>query len=372
MPETNNEANKIIDLTREELKAKCTRFLSGHKPRTGRAWLQELAASPLAELPLDRYNKGPLIQTLETEVAQLLGKEAAVFMHKGVVAQQAALRVWADNSNNRNIVLHPKSHIDVDENNAYERLHNLAGIRLGKDHQPFSLSDLQNVREPIGVVTLELPLRGAGYKLLAWEELVRISEWTHQHNIPLHMDGARLWESGPFYGRSYAEIAALVDSIYVSFYKGLGGLAGCILAGPGDFIEKAKLWQARMGGNIFTVFPLVIAASEGLKHHLPKMGQYCSRARELAEALGQIPGVIITPQPPHTNAFQIYLEGSVTSLNEAVLQIAASEQIWVFNFFEESSIPNMTMGEITVGEATEEWTTAEVVATIKKLLSLVP
>jgi threonine aldolase len=353
-----------------ELRASCTRFLSGHLPRSGRAWLQDLAASPLAELSLDRYGKGPAIQALEAEVAQLLGKEAAIFMHKGVIAQQAALRVWTDRSNKPTVALHPKSHIDLDEANAYERLHHLRGIRLGKDHQPFMLADLQTVHEPLGVVTLELPLRAAGYKLLAWDELVAISEWTHAQNIPLHFDGARLWESGPFYGRSYADICALADSVYVSFYKGLGGLAGCVLAGAEDFIEATRVWQSRMGGNIFTIFPMVIAASEGLKHHLPKMEQYCHQARELASALSQIPGVMIAPNPPHTNAFQIYMAMALKSLQEATLQIAASEKIWLFNYFEESFLPNLTMSEITVGEATEKWSTAEVVEAIQKLLAL--
>ncbi|MGH2482711.1 MAG: threonine aldolase family protein, partial [Ktedonobacteraceae bacterium] len=211
-----------------ELRASCQRFLSGHLPRTQRTWLAEMAASPLADLRLDSYNEGPAIALLEEEVAARLGKEAALFIHKGVTAQQMALRVWTDRSGKRAVALHPKSHIDLDERQAYERLHPIVGLRVGAEHHPFTLQQLQALHEPCGAIVIELPLRRAGYKLLPWEELVAISTWAHEEGIPLHFDGARLWECAPFYGRSYADIAALADSVYVSFYKGLGGLAGCI------------------------------------------------------------------------------------------------------------------------------------------------
>src|ERR1700694_735177 len=98
---------KVTAGTKAELRAQCNRFLSGHLPRNQRDWLESLKASPTADLPLDRYSEGPAIQALEQEVEHLLGKEAAFFMHKGVIAQQAALRVWADRRNRRNIALHP-------------------------------------------------------------------------------------------------------------------------------------------------------------------------------------------------------------------------------------------------------------------------
>ena len=72
----------------------------------------------------------------------------------------------------------------------------------------------------------------------------------------MHMDGARLWESAPFYGRSYAEIAALFDTVYVSFYKGVGAIAGAALAGPADFIAEARVWQRRHGGDLVNSTPM--------------------------------------------------------------------------------------------------------------------
>ncbi|MEO9027854.1 MAG: beta-eliminating lyase-related protein [Ktedonobacteraceae bacterium] len=351
-----------------ELRASCQRFLSGHLPKTQRAWLADLAASPLADLRMDIYNEGPAIALLEQEVATLLGKEAALFVHKGVVAQQMALRVWTERTGKRAVALHPKSHIDLDEHNAYERLHQMVGLRVGAEHHPFTLQELKALHEPCGTIVIELPLRRAGYKLTPWKELAAISAWAHEQSIPLHFDGARLWESAPFYERSYAEIAALADSVYVSFYKGLGGLAGCVLAGSRDFIEETRTWHARLGGNLFIAFPYILSAYDGLHHHLPKMAGYVARAREVSAALAEIPGVMIIPNPPHTNAFQIHLPATRETLQKAAEKLAETEHIWLFGGFAETQFPTLTMAEITLGEAAEQWTTGEMVVVMRKLL----
>jgi threonine aldolase len=268
------------------------------------------------------------------------------------------------------VALHPKSHLDFNERNAYERLHPLVGVRVGKDHIPFNLDELKVLHEPLGVITVELPLRQAGYKLPSWAELTAISDWAREQKTPLHIDGARLWESAPYYQRSYAEIAALADSVYVSFYKGLGGLGGCILAGSRDFIEEVKVWKTRLGGNLFTAFPYIISALEGLHHHLPKMEAYCARAREIAAALAELPGVVTTPDPPHTNSFQIYLPQDWRKLRRAARKLAQTEKIWLFGMLEEIAVPGLTMAEITIGEAAEGWSTSEVVTAVRQLLTL--
>ncbi|MGB8840737.1 MAG: beta-eliminating lyase-related protein, partial [Aliidongia sp.] len=288
--------------TSRAIKARCRKILSGHRPRTGRQWFEALATSPHAALMPDDYGDGEAVQALEHEVASLLGKPAAAFMPKGIIAQQAALRVWTDRCRRPIVALHPKCHIALDERDAVERLHHLSLTRLGGDAVPFTAGDLAAAGELFGAVTVELPLRRAGYKLPSWTELVAISDWCREHGVPLHLDGARLWESQPFYGKSLAEIAALGDSIYVSLYKGLGGLAGCVLAGPENFIAEARVWQMRHGGILPTSFPEVVSALDGLRHHLPLMAGYIARAQAIAAALAAVPGVRTVPAPPQTNA----------------------------------------------------------------------
>ena len=90
---------------------------------------------------------------------------------------------------------------------------------------------------------MELPLRDAGCLLPSWEELGELSAAARELGVPLHADGARIWESQPFYDRPLAEIAAQADSIYVSFYKGLGALAGAAWPAREDVVDEARLWR---------------------------------------------------------------------------------------------------------------------------------
>ncbi len=317
----------------------------------------------------DLYGQGEAIASLERQVADMLGKEAGVFVMKGIIAQLTALRVWTDRSGAWTVALHPQSHIDLDEGDAYERLHPLHGIRIGSNNQPFLVADLETIHERLGAVVIELPLRRAGYKLPSWDELVAISEWCHKNGVPLHFDGARLWECAPFYERSYAEIAALSDSVYVSLYKGLAGLAGCVLAGPERFIAETRVWKKRHGGDLPTAFPYVLAAELGMREHLPRMGDYYARARTLAATLAAIPGVTIVPDPPHTNAFQLYLLGEQEEIEKAALEVAEAEGVWLFGGFMETALPRLWTTEVTVGSATAELTDDEVAGLMRNLLS---
>src|SRR6202040_4078922 len=116
--------------------------------------------------------------------------------------------------------------------------------------------------------------------------------------IPLHMDGARLWECRAFYQRSYAEIAEGFASVYVSAYKGLGGIAGAVLAGDDDFIGEARLWRRRMGGTLIHQSPMIASAAMRLDTRLAMMDACYTRALALASALAEVPGVRVNPATP--------------------------------------------------------------------------
>jgi beta-eliminating lyase len=209
----------------------CNRFLTHDYPKSPRQVLSELAEMTDPELEADRYGQGEVITRFEREVAALLGKEAAVFMPSGTMCQQIALRIWAQRRGTSNVAFHPKSHLETHEEKAYQRLHGLNGILVGSAERLLTLDDLKAIAEPVGALLIELPQRDLGGQLPGWEALNEVIEWARERAIPTHLDGARLWECRPFYGREYAEIARLFDSVYVSFYKILGGIAGSILAG---------------------------------------------------------------------------------------------------------------------------------------------
>jgi threonine aldolase len=353
---------------REAIRARCTRFLSRQKPPSPKEVLQALADDAGAGEIADMYGKGRIIEAFERELATLLGKETAVFMPSGTMAQAVALRVWCEKSGSRTVGLHPLSHLERNESQAYRLLHGLSAHYLGDDSRQFRRSDLDALVEPLGALVLEMPLRPLAYLLLPWEELEAISAFARERRIRLHLDGARLWESQPYYGRSLAEIASLFDSVYVSFYKGLGGIAGAALAGSKDFIDACRLWQHRQGGRLVQLFPLVISARKGMAERLPLMGRFHETARGVAEALRGLDGLRITPDPPHTTAFHIVLPAERDRAEAAVLDMAEATGIWLVDRTVPLPIQGLCQAELTVGTGTLDFSRSEIRGLFEELL----
>ncbi len=193
----------------------------------------------------------------------LLGKETAVFMPSGTMAQQIALRIHANRSGNKTVAFHPTCHLERHEQYAYRELHQLSGVLVGSPDDLMTLDDLKAVKLPVGTLLIELPQREIGGMLPTWEELTELVAYARGQGMAVHLDGARLWESQPFYGRSYAEICALFDSVYVSFYKTLNGITGAMLLGEASLIDEAKVWQRRHGGNLIPDVSLCFVGQAG-------------------------------------------------------------------------------------------------------------
>lgn len=143
------------------------------------------------------------------------------------------------------------------------------------------------------------------------------TKWITEHGAANHLDGARIWESQPYYGRPHAETAALFDTVYVSLYKGLGGIAGAVLAGSAAFVDEARDWRGRLGGQLFQLWPLAVAAEIGLDEIVPRMPAYWARAQELAAALVKIDGVDVVPHPPQSPLLHVHLDAPKELLDRA-------------------------------------------------------
>jgi threonine aldolase len=318
---------------------------------------------------LDRYGSGGEVEALEREVAELLGTESAVFMPSGVMAQQAALRSWVERSSTDAVAVHGLSHFVMHELDALSQLHHLRVQHLTDEPRPATVADLDELAGPLAAVSLELPLRDAGYLLPTWEELVAFTNRARERGVPVHLDGARLWESQPFYDRPHAEIAALFDSVYVSFYKGLGGVAGAALAGSQDLVAQARRWQARHGGTLFSMLPYAVGARDGLRRRLPRMAAYAARAQELAAGLNSVDGMRVHPNPPHTNAFRVFADVPVEALEEATLRAMETDHIALAYWWRPAEVPGWTMTELHVGDATLDWDLEDQLAAMRGLFS---
>jgi threonine aldolase len=289
-------------------------------------------------------------------------------MPSGVMAQQVALRMWADRSGCSNVGLHPSNHVEVNEHRAYAHLHNLTVKLLGGKNSPILAKDLRDCAEPLGTLLIELPLRRIGGILPSWNELQELMQLARSRGIRLHLDGARVWETQAYYGRPFPEICRGFDSVYVSFYKGLGGFAGAMLLGTAEFIAEARIWQRRHGGNLVTILPLAVSAQLGFEKRIEKMKTYRERALSLAAALKTIDGVAIKPDPPQVNNFHLFLHAPQEKLEAANKRIMEEDGLKICTFFLPSDLPEWTYTEIVAGDATLEISNEEAVAAFKKLL----
>jgi threonine aldolase len=265
--------------------------------------------------------------------------------------------------------MHPRNHLDSFEKYAYQHLHGLHGVQLGDPDRLLTLADLQTAATPLAALLLEIPQREIGGQLPSWDDLVAQTGWARERGIPLHMDGARLWDAAPYYARPLTEIAALFDSVYVSFYKALGGIAGAALAGPADVIAEARVWEKRHGGTLVQMYPYVLSARHGLHTRLDRMGGYWAKAREVAAALAALPGVQIVPNPPQTRMFHLYLPADRDRLRDAALALAAETGIWTFDRVGHTPLPGYGKVEFTAGDATLDIATAEIVGLFRELLA---
>jgi threonine aldolase len=337
------------------------RFLNAwHGGATARGRLLEVAHAIDDEERLDRYGAGERIERLERRVAELLGKEAAVFMPSGTMAQPIALRIWAERRGTRTVAFHPTCHLEIHEEKGYERLHGLHARLVGDPNRLITLDDLQGIEEPVAALLLELPQREIGGLLPTWDDLCAQAAWAGERNVALHLDGARLWEAQPFYGRPHDEIVALFDSAYVSFYKGLGGMAGAALAGDGALVAEARIWQRRQGGNLVTLHPYVVAAETALDERLARMPVHAAHARAIAAALAEVDGLEVVPDPPQTPLFHLLLRGDRERLAEAALQTAEERKVFLFADPGSTTSPSWQKLEVMVGEVTLALEPAEV------------
>jgi threonine aldolase len=350
--------------------ARCERVVGGSSPaeRDPRSTLHALAERAPSNDEADRYGERALAERLEARVADLLGKEAAVWMPSGTMAQQIALRIQCDRRRNQRIAFHPQCHLDVHEERGYAHLHGLVASPLGSRERLPTPDDLDGVREPVGAVVLELPARELGGQLPPWEELTAFCVKVRERQIALHMDGARLWQCAPFYERGLDEIAGLFDTVYVSFYKDLGAPAGAMLAGTKAVIDEARVWQVRHGGRLFTAFPFLIAAERGLDEVLPRMPQFVAHAKDLAEALGGLEGVEIVPNPPQTAMFHLLVRRDLEPLNVTALEIADRTKTFI-GHFAATEVPGVQTTELTIGAASLEVAVDEARELYSELLS---
>lgn len=353
------------------LRQTCEKFVHGHplqKPGEEFALIAEYCRQN--NYAADNYGAGDLINSFENKIADLLGFEAACFMPSGTMAQQIALKVYEGKSKSQSFAIHPTSHLENHEQRAYAHLCNLKSVIIGDKNRPLKAEDVENSKSVFSTVITELPARELGGQLPSWKELEAFKKAVKKRGAFLHMDGARLWETRAFYRKSYRKICAQFDSVYVSFYKGIGALTGAMLVGKSDFIEESRVWLRRFGGNLFQLHPYVASAARRFDFAIEQMPKYYERTKEVYAILKNIEGISFCPNPPQVNMFHLYFDAPAEKLNAARNKIAEQNKVWVANSVQNTALENMSLTEIYVGEGLLQIGDDELKRIFSKLIKL--
>jgi threonine aldolase len=324
------------------------------------------------------------LSRFECMLAQELGKEDAVFMPSGVVAQSIALLVHRERQQKKSFhrtrfACHHSSHLLLHEQEAYRKLLGMEPViistvptrTLDSEHRDFlevppltfrdvydalehpleeDQSNERRVRDEVSTLLLELPHRELGGKLTPWSDVLKMRDYCHNHGLAFHCDGARLFEASAGYSETLRGLAEPFDSVYLSFYKGLGGLAGAVLLGDKEFCEEARLWLRRFGGNLFTLMPYIVSAYSGYERYWllkPSAGrtgvnsaalsfvEKRDKLRRIVKVLQEDPSISsivrFDPLLPETNMVHGYLRGTEDECNASIEQVAAQVGVRVLH-----------------------------------------
>ncbi len=282
-----------------------------------------------AEVGDDVLDGDPTVRRLEQRVATMLGKDHALFFPTGTMANQAAL--WLLGEPGTEVFCHDDSHIVNWEIAGTAALAGLQ-VRLVRGGPVLEADALRAAFRPksphaprASLVCAENTHNGAGGMVTPLERLRAIRETASDAGLPLHLDGARLWNAHVATGTPLADFAACADTVMVSFSKGLGAPVGACLAGSASAMERSWEVRKRFGGGMRQSGILAAACLHGLDAHLPRLHEDHARARRLADALdGARHATVVKPD---TNIVMIDLKGGLTS--SAVLERAKADGVLV-------------------------------------------
>jgi threonine aldolase len=312
-----------------ELQAQAKADIHRHPKLNMAEELQQLSLSVTSIDGRDSYGKGGSIQDFEHQLSLLFDHPSCLFLPTGTLAQCAVLKCYSEKTGRSCVGLHPTSHLLLHEHMAIERLWSLNATEMGIHKRVLNINDVRQLNpDTTAAIVVEIPMREIGGVLPSWEDLTAIRVWCKEHGIKMHLDGARIWQTTEFYQRSLAEIASLFDSLYLSFYKDLGGIYGAALLGSAELIEQARIWARRAGGNPITLYPEVIAARTGLKKYLSHMPQYVDYTKQLCATLRSAP-LSILPEQPQVAMFHLRFDMNAQDLAQKIINYAEHTDIVV-------------------------------------------
>lgn len=259
-----------------------------------------------AEVGDDVFGDDPTVLKLEARVAELLGKEAALFTVSGTMANQLALRSHTESGDE--ILVDANAHIYYYETGGPAALAGVMCRCLPGVRGIFTAADVEAALRPADqhfpptkLVCIENTHNRGGGSIWPLETIREVAEVSRRHGLRMHLDGARLWNASIATGIAERDYAAHFDSVSVCFSKGLGAPVGSALCGSRAFIQRARRFRKMFGGGMRQAGIIAAGALHALEHHRARLAEDHANARTLAEGLSRLAGIELDPASVQTN-----------------------------------------------------------------------
>jgi len=326
-----------------------------HTPAEYARLLQKLSAT----IEADEYSIGGVVAKLEQSVAAALGKETAVWLSTGTLANHLAVRLLAGDK--RRVLVQHESHLFNDCGDCCQILSGLHLVPLAPGKATFTVDDLEResdrgasgrVAVPIGAIQIETPVRRKTGEVFDFTEMKRVSHWARQRQIGLHLDGARLYLAAPYSGVSVREYAALFDTVYISMYKYFNAASGAILAGPQNLLKNLFHPRRMFGNGLSHVWPFAAVALHFFEGFPERYARAVATSEKVISALLSDSRFEVTRVPNGTNIFSFRVKG----VNAQAFQRRAQDAGFIF------SAPSNDSFTVLVNETWARATPQEILA----------
>lgn len=264
------------------------------------------AAMNGAEVGDDVFGEDPTVNRLEERVAAILGKEAALFVPSGTMSNQICVKGHTQPGDE--LICEATCHIYQFEVGGPAVLSGVTCRTLEGDYGILDVSQLDGKVRPVNdhlvrtrLVCLENTHNRGGGRIYPIEKIEAIGGWAHANGLIMHLDGARLWNAIVATGIKGSEWAKHFDTVSVCFSKGLGAPVGSALAGPREFVVRARRIRKLFGGGMRQAGVIAAAALYALENHVERLAEDHRHAKVIAQAVADTPGLRLDPPEVETN-----------------------------------------------------------------------
>ncbi|HEX2952841.1 MAG TPA: low-specificity L-threonine aldolase [Bacillota bacterium] len=309
-----------------------------------------------AEVGDDVYGEDPTLRKLECMAAERVGKEAALFVPSGTMGNQIAVLTHTERGDE--IILEANAHIFYYEVGGPAVLSGvqtrpIKGVKgfIDPDEIHAAIRD-ENIHTPrTGLLCLENTHNRAGGAVLTAEQMKRMADVAHEHGIPVHLDGARIFNAAISLGVDVKELTKEVDSVMFCISKGLSAPVGSLLTGSESFIRKARKNRKLLGGGMRQAGILAAAGIVALETMIDRLREDHQNARRLAESLAKLPGIGIDPADVVTNIL-IFSVKDLKISADAFEELLAQEGL-LCSSFGPTDVRFVTHKDVTAGQIEE-------------------